>query len=71
MFPVRKVVTDIIDVSVTLFKIMIPTLIVVKLLQEIGTLHRGWLLIRRRSVHPAGFQVIVCCATRELLVFLW
>ena len=36
MFPVRKVVTDIIDVSVTLFKIMIPTLIVVKLLQEIG-----------------------------------
>ena len=36
MFPFRKVVTDIIDVSVTLFKIMIPTLIVVKLLQEIG-----------------------------------
>ena len=36
MFPVRKVVTDIIDVSVTLFKIMIPTLIVVEVISEIG-----------------------------------
>lgn len=36
MFPVKKVITDIIEVSVTLFKIMIPTLIVVKILQEVG-----------------------------------
>ncbi len=33
---VKKVIADIIEVSVTLFKIMIPTLIVVKILQEIG-----------------------------------
>ncbi|NBT42253.1 MAG: nucleoside recognition domain-containing protein, partial [Alphaproteobacteria bacterium] len=33
---VKKVVRDIIDVSLTLFKIMIPTLIVVKILQELG-----------------------------------
>ncbi|MGB0816741.1 MAG: nucleoside recognition domain-containing protein [Candidatus Puniceispirillaceae bacterium] len=33
---VRKVIRDIIDVSLTLFKIMIPTLIVVKILQELG-----------------------------------
>ena len=33
---VRKLGRDIIDVSVELFKIMIPTLIVVKLLQELG-----------------------------------
>ena len=33
---VRKVGRDIIDVSVELFKIMIPTLIVVKILQELG-----------------------------------
>ena len=33
---VRKVSRDIIDVSVELFKIMIPTLIVVKILQELG-----------------------------------
>ena len=36
MFPVKKVLFDIRDVSLTLFKIMIPTLIVVKILQEIG-----------------------------------
>ena len=36
MFPFKKVVTDIIDVSLTLFKIMIPTLIIVKILQELG-----------------------------------
>ena len=33
---IKKVVRDIIDVSLTLFKIMIPTLIVVKILQELG-----------------------------------
>lgn len=33
---VKKVIRDIIDVSLTLFKIMIPTLIVVKILQELG-----------------------------------
>ena len=36
MFPVKKVIDEIISVSITLFKIMIPTLIVVKILQEIG-----------------------------------
>jgi len=33
---VKKVLRDIVDVSITLFKIMIPTLIVVKILQELG-----------------------------------
>jgi hypothetical protein len=36
MFNIRKVLRDIIDVSLTLFKIMIPTLIAVKILQDIG-----------------------------------
>ena len=35
-FEVKKVCTDIVDVSVTLFKIMIPTLILVKILEELG-----------------------------------
>ncbi len=35
-FQLRKTCVDIVDVSVTLFKIMIPTLIVVKILEEIG-----------------------------------
>ena len=35
-FQVRKTCVDIVDVSVTLFKIMIPTLILVKMLEEIG-----------------------------------
>ena len=36
MFDIRKVTRDIIDVSLTLFKIMIPTLIVVKIVQDLG-----------------------------------
>jgi hypothetical protein len=36
MFNIRKVTKDIIDVSLTLFKIMIPTLIVVKIVQDLG-----------------------------------
>jgi hypothetical protein len=36
MFNIRKVTRDIIDVSLTLFKIMIPTLIVVKIVQDLG-----------------------------------
>ena len=36
MFNIRKVTRDIIDVSVTLFKIMIPTLIVIKIVQDFG-----------------------------------
>ena len=35
-FQIRKTCVDIFDVSVTLFKIMIPTLILVKILEEIG-----------------------------------
>ena len=35
-FQIRKTCVDIVDVSVTLFKIMIPTLILVKILEEIG-----------------------------------
>ena len=35
-FHIRKTCVDIVDVSVTLFKIMIPTLILVKILEEIG-----------------------------------
>ena len=36
MFNIRNVTKDIIDVSLTLFKIMIPTLIVVKIVQDLG-----------------------------------
>ena len=36
MFNIRKVTRDIIDVSLTLFKIMIPTLVVVKIVQDLG-----------------------------------
>ena len=36
MIKVKKVGRDIVDVSVELFKIMIPTLIVVKILQDLG-----------------------------------
>ena len=32
----KKVCADIVEVSVTLFKIMIPTLILVKILEEVG-----------------------------------
>lgn len=35
-FEFKKVCVDIVDVSVTLFKIMIPTLILVKILEELG-----------------------------------
>ena len=35
-FEVKKVCADIVEVSVTLFKIMIPTLILVKILEEVG-----------------------------------
>ena len=35
-FQVRKTCVDIVNVSVTLFKIMIPTLILVKVLEEMG-----------------------------------
>ena len=35
-FQIRKTCVDIVDVSFTLFKIMIPTLILVKMLEEIG-----------------------------------
>lgn len=35
-FDVKKVCTDIVEVSLTLFKIMIPTLILVKILEELG-----------------------------------
>ena len=35
-FQIRKTCVDIVDVSVTLFKIMIPTLILVKILEEMG-----------------------------------
>ena len=36
MFSIRNVIRDIIDISLTLFKIMIPTLIVVKIIQDLG-----------------------------------
>ena len=36
MFNIGKVTRDIIDVSLTLFKIMIPTLIIVKIVQDLG-----------------------------------
>ena len=35
-FQIRKTCVDVVDVSVTLFKIMIPTLILVKILEEMG-----------------------------------
>ena len=35
-FDVKKTCIDIVDVSITLFKIMIPTLILVKILEELG-----------------------------------
>lgn len=35
-FQIKKTCVDIVDVSITLFKIMIPTLILVKLLEEMG-----------------------------------
>ena len=35
-FDAKKTCVDIVDVSITLFKIMIPTLILVKILEELG-----------------------------------
>ena len=35
-FEVKKTCADIVEVSITLFKIMIPTLILVKILEEVG-----------------------------------
>ena len=49
-FQIRKTFSDIVDVSVTLFKIMIPTLIIVKVLEEMGVV-----LILNQIMAPLTF----------------